>query len=135
MDIALVSRYSGSMLDDPACHEVDTSQQFTAEDQRNGTVWFPTQPFSNRDKLYNFIYTLLKDDPAFHSALTILVLTDTRQLSGQEHWAHTARLIIERCRVVSHHGETWTPIFVPLNQDTGLEQIHFPWGGVLFWKP
>ena len=32
--------------------------------------------------------------------------------------------------MVSPHGELWTPIYIPLCNDTGLELIHYTWGGV-----
>ncbi len=125
-----MSRYGESTIDDPVSHLVDTSQQFPSEVHPEGTYWFPPSPEPDRSKLYQYVHSALFRDDAFAEANVILVLTDTRDIKGQEHWPHTARLIIERCRMVSQHGELWTPIYIPLCNDTGLELIHYTWGGV-----
>ena len=113
VDEALVAKYRDSISDEPVSHLVDTSQQFPSEKHPEGTYWFPPHPEPDRSKLYQYVHATFRTDVAFNDANVILVLTDTRDIKGQEHWPHTSRLIIERCRMISTHGERWTPIFTP----------------------
>ena len=131
LDKALVSKYSDCTLAEPQQHEVDTSEAFPSERCPIGAYTVPGWPHPNRQLLYEYIHGEFKNDGAVANAQVLLIITDTDNLENTPHWQYTSRLIRERCALTTtENKELWTPVFVPLNYDAGLEQIHYTWGGV-----
>ena len=129
LEEALVSKYSDCTLAEPQQHEVDTSEAFPSERCPIGAYTVPSWPRPNRQCLYEYIHGEFKNDAAVANAQVVLIITDTEHLGNTPHWQYTSRLIRERCALTTtENRERWTPVFVPLNHDTGLEQIHYTWG-------
>jgi hypothetical protein len=65
----------------------------------------------------------------FQQAQTVLIMSENRELDGQLWFLeHTLRKLLARTAI--HRQEQWHIIFVPLTTETGLDQVHFTWGGV-----
>jgi len=63
---------------------------------------------------------------------TAYVFVDNRELPGQNHpdyWPYFAPWIKSRCEVIGPYQEKTTAIYVPINSDTGSDQVHFTWAG------
>ncbi len=76
----------------------------------------------------NYLWNEVINHDAYRKANTVIVITDNRNLNGLTHWPHVARMLHERLQV--KHQQDWTAVFVPLNQQTGLDQVHYTWGAV-----
>ena len=61
---------------------------------------------------------------------TIVIFTDTRPLDQISAWHHTEPLWQHRFSRQGPHLERWQGLFVPLTAQTGLQDVHCPWGGV-----
>ena len=56
-------------------------------------------------------------------------MSENRELDGQLwFFEHTLRKLLARTAI--RRQEQWHIIFVPLTTETGLDQVHFTWGGV-----
>jgi hypothetical protein len=65
----------------------------------------------------------------FQEAQTILIMSENRELDSQLwFFEHTLRKLLARTAI--YRQEQWHIIFVPLTAETGLDQVHFTWGGV-----
>ncbi len=65
----------------------------------------------------------------FQQAQTVLIMSENRELDSQLwFFEHTLRKLLARTAI--HRQEQWHIIFVPLTTETGLDQVHFTWGGV-----
>lgn len=63
---------------------------------------------------------------------TVYVFVDNRSLPGTnppEYWLLLAPWIKGRCEVVGPYLGKTTAIHVPINADTGLQQVHYTWAG------
>jgi hypothetical protein len=65
----------------------------------------------------------------FLQAQTVLIMSENRELDSQlSFFEHTLRKLLARTAI--RRREQWHIIFVPLTKETGLDQVHFTWGGV-----
>ena len=63
---------------------------------------------------------------------TVYVFVDNRMLSGTnppEYWQYLAPWIKGRCEVTGPYREKTTAIYIPINSNTGLHQVHYTWAG------
>ena len=61
---------------------------------------------------------------------TVYVFADNRALSGAnppEYWPLFAPWIKSRCEVTGPYQEKTTAVYIPINSDTGLDQVHYTW--------
>ena len=57
---------------------------------------------------------------------------DNRTLSGAsppDYWPFFAPWIKSRCEVIGPYQEKTTAVYIPINSDTGLDQVHYTWAG------
>ena len=60
------------------------------------------------------------------------VFVDNRTLSGAsppDYWPFFAPWIKSRCEVIGPYQEKTTAVYIPINSDTGLDQVHYTWAG------
>ena len=63
---------------------------------------------------------------------TVYVFVDNRELSGAnppDYWPFFAPWIKGRCEVIGPYQEKTTAVYIPINSDTGLDQVHYTWAG------
>ena len=63
---------------------------------------------------------------------TAYVFVDNRGLSGEnppDYWPYFAPWIKGRCEVIGPYQEKTTAVYIPINSDTGLDQVHYTWAG------
>ena len=63
---------------------------------------------------------------------TVYVFVDNRDLPSTncpEYWPYFAPWIKGRCEVIGYRQERTTAIYVPINQTTGLHEVHYTWAG------
>ena len=63
---------------------------------------------------------------------TVYVFVDNRALSGAnppDYWPFFAPWIKSRCEVIGLYQEKITAVYIPINSDTGLDQVHYTWAG------
>ena len=63
---------------------------------------------------------------------TVYVFVDNRELSGEsppDCWPFFAPWIKGRCEVIGPYQEKTTAVYIPINPDTGLDQVHYTWAG------
>ena len=63
---------------------------------------------------------------------TVYVFADNRALSGAnppDYWPLFAPWIKSRCEVIGPYQEKTTAVYIPINSDTGLDQVHYTWAG------
>ena len=77
-------------------------------------------------QLCEFLLAHIVRESAFIQADTVLLLTDTEPLAKYAHWTHTGRLLQQR--LLMSKGEKWTVVVIPINEQTGLQDVHYTWG-------
>ena len=63
---------------------------------------------------------------------TVYIFVDNRTLSGAsppDYWPFFAPWIKSRCEVIGPYQEKTTAVYIPINSDTGLDQVHYTWAG------
>ena len=63
---------------------------------------------------------------------TVYIFVDNRALSGAsppDYWPFFAPWIKSRCEVIGPYQEKTTAVYIPINSDTGLDQVHYTWAG------
>ena len=63
---------------------------------------------------------------------TVYIFVDNRALSGAsppDYWPFFAPWIKSRCEVIGPYQEKTTAVHIPINSDTGLDQVHYTWAG------
>ena len=63
---------------------------------------------------------------------TVYIFVDNRALSGAsppDYWQFFAPWIKSRCEVIGPYQEKTTAVYIPINADTGLDQVHYTWAG------
>ena len=63
---------------------------------------------------------------------TVYIFVDNRALSGAsppDYWQFFAPWIKSRCEVIGPYQEKTTAVYIPINSDTGLDQVHYTWAG------
>ena len=59
---------------------------------------------------------------------TVYVFVDNRALSGAnppDYWPFFAPWIKSRCEVIGPYQEKTIAVYIPINSDTGLDQVHY----------
>ncbi len=89
------------------------------------------QPFQKVDTktLLRWLNENICQSAQFQAAHTVLIMSENRGLHTQlGFFEHTLRKLLARTAV--YRREQWHIVFVPLTAETGLDQVHFTWGGV-----
>ena len=78
--------------------------------------------------LWEYLQNNVLGSSRFRRADVIVLITDSRNPSQLAHWKHTGRLWHSRCSL--RKTEAWALLWMPLNDTTGLDQVHWVWGAV-----
>jgi hypothetical protein len=84
----------------------------------------------NFETVLKWVMQQLRQNPALQTANTVLVLSDTRDLSDIKHWKHTSRFTLQRTQYVGPDKDTWFALMVP----SSLFEYHYVWTAVFVLK-
>jgi hypothetical protein len=100
-----------------------------AREPRNPKAFQPFGGTVDTKALLQWLDANVCQNEQFQQAQTILIMSENRELDSQLWFLeHTLRKLLARTAI--YRQEQWHIIFVPLTTETGLDQVHFTWGGV-----
>ena len=121
----------GEVPHSPAATISGRNAEAQAQATTNNSAYIQPRRLSGKANYVNLLKWLAKHTvmhPAILLAHTVVIITDTAQLHNYAHWKHVAPIWQSRLQYSAE--EKWFLLYIPLDDTTGLGDVHYTWGAV-----